>query len=180
MELSDSPGSDRWSPPKHQEQLTKHPSLNKACAMRAIKSFPLLIGIAAALLGGGCGSSSDAATVSKAEFIRQGDAICKQTDTREKAFYVKYVKSHQIESTADEEALLRAVLPLIQSEGEELKELEVPQGYDRQVHTIISQIEVALAKTKKKPLTLNRPASFFTPADKLAEKLGFKACSELI
>ena len=107
--------------------------------MRAVSL--LLVVAAGALVAGGCGSKDDRLT--KAEFVKQANAIC--------AKYEQRVQKRMAGIPAGDEAQLASsiekVLPVIREGNDELRSLKPPDGlqghYDRWMK--IADAEVAAA-----------------------------------
>lgn len=147
--------------------------------------------LVAALVGCG-GSDSTAASnsgssehggITKAELIKQGDAICRKTDEVQKKALAAYEKKHG-KTTAFgeiEKALVKVALPPIGTEIEELAALGAPLGDELQVEVIITGFEKALKGAEKHPNTLlgTDEGEFATP-DKLAGIYGFNDCAKAL
>jgi hypothetical protein len=165
--------------------------------MRLFLSLIVVLAFASVVVG--CGGSSDdsnsssaqptSESLTKAEFIKQGDAICKATDEKQKAVLNAYLKKEkpEISSKEAEEALQikmveAAGLPPIQAEAEELGELEAPSGDEAEIAAIVAGIEEAAEKAKEDPTSLleGAPKGPFTDVDKLATEYGFKACNNAL
>jgi len=141
--------------------------------------FALVVGLAA-----GCGgdSDSDASTPTKAEFIRQADALCEQADAKQEKDLQSYASksSKDFSSQAVQENVITVVgMPPIQEQAEKIGKLEVPDGDEDEVRAIVDGIEAAVAKVEADPLSMTREGdSPFTEADKLARTYGLKACAD--
>lgn len=159
---------------------------------------PLQVLLALAVLGmlvslAGCGGSESTAAsgdstlvsggITKAELIKQGDAICRKTDEVQKEALAAYVEKHgkAIALQDVEKALAKAALPPIRTEIEELAALGAPQGAEFQIEVIITGLEKALRGAEKHPGTLlgTGEGEFVTP-DKLAGAYGFKDCAKAL
>ena len=135
-----------------------------------------------ALAVAGCGSDSSS-SLTKAEMIKQGDAICKKADERQAANFKKYVaKKSQPGGKAGEEELIRTVgLPPLQEEVTELAELEAPSGDEVEVEAIIKAIEEGIEEGEEDPAAIleTTAGSKFAEAEKLASAYGFKNCGKV-
>jgi hypothetical protein len=106
-----------------------------------MRAGSLLVAIAVALVSGGCGSKGG--RLSKAEFVKQANAIC--------AKYEQRVQSRMAGIPAGDEKQLASsiqkVLPVIREGNDELRSLKPPEGlqghYDRWMK--IADAEVAAA-----------------------------------
>ena len=119
--------------------------------MRAVSL--LLVVAAMALVAGGCGSKGN--RLSKAEFVKQANAIC--------AKYERRVQKRMAGIPAGDEAQLASsiekVLPVIREGNDELRSLKPPDGlqghYDRWMK--IADAEVAAASKLQKRAAQGRP-----------------------
>lgn len=133
----------------------------------------------------GCGSSGDSPPLTKAEFIKQGDAICEKTDKKQTASLKSYSKQHPPKSNtskAAQEKLITTVgLPPIQTEAEELAALSAPSGDEEEIDAIVEGIEKAVEKGEDDPSSLlTASGGPFEPVNKLAGNYGFKACNNVL
>jgi hypothetical protein len=137
----------------------------------------------AASTGATSSPTSSKATLTKAEFIKQADAICEKTDKVQEAGLKAYLqKKPEAQSTkAGQSKMVLAVgLPPIQTEAEELAELGAPSGDEAKVAAIVDGIEKAVEKGEAEPGSLLTGSSPFTEVDKLAGEYGFKACNNAL
>jgi hypothetical protein len=154
--------------------------------MRVLTLLGLITALVFASFAIGCGNSGDSSTaaLTKAEFIKRGDAICEKTDEAQKAGLKAYTEKHpksQTTPTGVKDAVVAAGLPPIQSEAEELAELGAPNGDEAEVEAIIKGIEDALARAEKDPGSLLKTeGNPFVGVDKLADEYGFKACNNAL
>jgi hypothetical protein len=137
------------------------------------------------LLTAGCGSSSSgSSSMTKAEFIEQGDAICKQADGRTKAEYEAFAKQHNIAegqepSQVQQRELVETIaLPSIARQAKELGELDVPASEGAKASAVVEEVEKALKKAEAEPSVVIGNNSPFTAATKLAKEYGFKVCGQ--
>jgi hypothetical protein len=152
-----------------------------------IKLLPALPALALiAVLGVGCGGGGDA-TITKAELIKKGDAICEKTDTTQVEEFQSYGKKHEKEfkrlpgDRVERLLIVRIGLPSIRREGEEIEALGAPSGDEKEVEALTAAIENGLKAAEKNPPSVEVPAENpFRKADKLAREYGFTACAEII
>jgi hypothetical protein len=150
--------------------------------IRLIIPIPALILAALVLFAGGCGGGSAEAAPSKAEFIKQADAICKRMDL------ALIGKLRQLEQSypggrATEAVLVNflrgIILPAIQKEVEDLETLQPPEGDEKKIQAITTGIEAGISGVEEDPKSavtdLRGP---FLHAIKLADEYGFKQCNE--
>ncbi len=127
----------------------------------------------------GCGGGDDE-SLTKAEFIKQGDAICQEAENKKNAGLEKAFKDKANQGAGKEvqERLVTDVaLPPIATMTEELADLGAP---DDQATAIVEGFEKAVEEIEADPqaaLTSERGA--FAEPDKLAAEYGFKVCSRI-
>jgi hypothetical protein len=142
----------------------------------------LALALLAAGCGGGGGTATATAPLSKAQFIKRGDAICEKTDKTQNSAIRKYTAKHPkgASTKAGQDELITSIgLPPIQQEAEELGALGAPRGDEGKVEAIVNGIEEAVGKAEEEPESTNKAgaANPFTGVDKLAGEYGFKACA---
>lgn len=152
--------------------------------------FHLASAIAAALLAAslivGCGSSdSDETSLTKAQFIKQGDAICKKVDEQRIARLNKFLSSHSrayLTTNAGEEEVtgLIALQPL-ETKLDGLADLGTPSGDEELVDPIISGLEKAIDEAEENPSQIEANYNaIFGPVNQAARQYGFKVCSRIL
>jgi hypothetical protein len=157
---------------------------------------PILIfsalALAVALSIIGCGGSD--ATLSKAEFIKQGDVICKKADDAELREYEKYVRANRASLSRlspeayREKLIVDLALPSTMKETEKLEALGIPSGDEEKVEAIFSGIREAIKKSEEEstraeenlPNGSSNPSYVFNDVNRLARAYGFKQCNEVI
>jgi hypothetical protein len=164
-------------------------------ALTDIRSLTALVAISAALLSAGCGGKSGEETQSrasqstkakgnptKADFIRQAEAICLETDRVQKRVQADYTQKNPNSSVAaSEKALLAAGLEPVRTEAKELAALHPPTGDKREIEAIVSALEKAVKTAEKDPNTLGLGKRFaFAEVEKLAGEYGFDECEKAL
>jgi hypothetical protein len=173
--------------------------MSKAIAVSVVAPLALLLLIA------GCGGGSDATTASnasqttassesgepltRAEFIKQGDAICQKADDATYLEARRYSEAHakelsKFEPIPREEKLIRLfVLPNVVKEARGLEALPAPKKDSEQIESFIEGIEVALKKAKKNPYAVEGEVGYgenpFHDIDIRFREYGFQVCSIL-
>lgn len=154
----------------------------------------LYVGIVAAcaalaMIVGGCGggdeeTSAAGAELSKAEFLKQGNAICAKGNKEVSKGYEAFAKERNLQNQEPTEELLAeaveaVLLPSVTRQVEELRELGAPAGDEKQVDKILTAAEKAIEETEEKPapagVTTGGP---FAEAKELAAAYGLKRCGE--
>ena len=145
--------------------------------------------VAAALLVGGCGGggddSSGSSSISKEEFITKADAICKESNKRmEKELFLFLRKNRtggslRKPSVAENEKFIVSVLiPNLEREIKELKELGVPEGDEEKIDAMIAALEEGLetAEDDTKTVAAGTSDIVFGIASRLAGEYGLETC----
>jgi hypothetical protein len=157
----------------------------------SIRSFSALIAVLAlVLLAGGCGGGSGEITVqtgslSKAEFIKQADAICTAARTEFIAKYTSFVRANKSafengkhESALMYEALESIVTPNYEGEIEKISTLGAPGDYAPKVASFLNSVQKRLDEVHERPAELlATPYPFKEPED-VAKTAGLKGCAE--
>jgi len=169
--------------------------------------LPALLVLAIALIAVGCGgggsgsggsgggSSSDetssgdeAGSLSKAEFIKQADAICKEGSEEVRTEFATYLKENKIkeigegnESKAETEGrieeVIEAAIPTLQQQLDGIRELAAPPADEAQVNAYLEAAEEGIEKGEEDPVELfTATEKVLAKSDKLAKEIGFKVC----
>jgi hypothetical protein len=166
----------------------------------------LLIGLlgAAALVAGCGGGGTTAGTTSnagdttpakanegppsRAEFVKQAEAICQKTDVDQDREGLRYRHNHhndlrQLSPHEAEVYVLRsAELPLIEEELAHLRELTPPPAEAKEIKAYLAAIEAGLNKANKHPYSVEASVSGTSPfsrADELGKAYGFVNCENV-
>lgn len=141
-----------------------------------------------ALLGtsaiAGCGGSDDE-SLTKAEFVRQADAICKKADakrdTEVKAAIEKQQESKRSMTNAEgEDLIVDVALPPLDEMTAELADLGEPEPEGEKATAMVSAFEDGLEVIEDDTAkVLQGSVDPFKSAKKLAVDYGVKACSEV-
>jgi hypothetical protein len=143
----------------------------------------LAMALLAVLVAVGCGGSDNSAStpLTKAEFIKQADALCVKGSEEIKAEAATSMKASesgkkgasQAQFTLVEEKVL---FPGFQREVEEVRALGAPNGDGSQVSKILDAFEKGIEEVEEKPVTFLSGESPLSKPSGLADKYGFKAC----
>lgn len=156
------------------------------CSNRRLAALAVLLLIVT--LAAGCGSSSSgsgngAPSLTKAEFIKQGDAICARGQEKFAGEVEAFTKKKKLNpsgplSKAQQEELIRAVfVPSLQAQADELEKLGVPSGEEDQADALVEELHGALSEAEDDPSVLiGPPSGSLVKAAALAKQYGFKVC----
>lgn len=127
-------------------------------------------------------ATDETVTLTKAEFIKQGDAICKESGDQsekeaeefaeENGFTLEKANEEQLE-----EAVAEVLVSALRGQTEELKALGAPEGDEDRVEEIIVSLEGAADEIEDDPSVVFEEKVFAEP-NELAQKYGFKVCGE--
>lgn len=141
----------------------------------------LAIALLAAGTAAGCGGD-DEEPLSKAEYIKQGDAICKKAQAEgEKQTEEMFADLGPNEEPSEDqlETFVEGVLkPNTEGQVNDLRDLSPPEGDEDTVNEIYDGVEGALAEIQDDPNMLLSEDDPFEEASQKAEDYGFKVCSE--
>jgi hypothetical protein len=148
----------------------------------ALTAWPI-VGICVA----GCGSSSSTSTqttpsISKAEFVAKGNAICVKGEKAQEAETDAYVKKHGLENKkptkAEQAEMVKTVFaPNIQSQIDGVRALGAPSGEEQQVESAIEISQQTLDEAKANPSLFFSNENLFAAAGKQLHALGLAACA---
>jgi hypothetical protein len=131
----------------------------------------ILVAVAA-----GCGSSDN--EVSKSEFLKKGNAICKKGNKEIEQEANKTFKKGQEPSPEElKKFATETLVPNVRGQVEDLRALDKPKADKDKVDAILDEADAAVAKGEKDPLVLtNDQKDPFKKANKLANNYGLTAC----
>lgn len=135
--------------------------------------------------GGGDETTDETVTLTKAEFVKQGDAICKEGNEEIEAGFEEFAEENDIPQNKEPskeqgvEIVETVILPNIQQQGEEIRELGAPEGDEEQVDELLDSLEDAVAQGEDNPEFLfEDDTDPFGEVNQLAADFGFKVCGE--
>jgi hypothetical protein len=139
----------------------------------------LTVGLVLAACGSSNNSTSTTAALTKAEFLKQGNAICKKGNQQinkagQKQFPKGSGKPTQAQIT---KFATGTIIPSVQSQINQINALGAPSGDEAKVNAIVvsAQSDLDKAKTDPKLLTSNK-SNPFAKTNKLANTYGLTVC----
>ena len=154
--------------------------MNKA----SLAALAALVALAAVVTGCGGGGDTTEATVTltKTEFIKQGDAICKKGNEESEKEAEEFAEDNDFELEKAskeqlEEAVSEVLVPSLERQTEELGELGAPEGDEDKVEAIIVSLEDATGEIEDDPGLVFQDGVLKKPSQ-LADSYGFKVCGE--
>lgn len=156
-----------------------------------------LIGLVMGLALGGCGedSADSTATVTtsqltKAQFIERADALClRETNRALEQGIGSYIAreapgSGKSEADVRNEAIIAVLLPALERQVAQVRQLGAPVGDEEQVEAILTTMQSSIDAARKDPPTAKdvRVAGVelrnkFVPLDRLGRAYGFDSCA---
>jgi hypothetical protein len=151
--------------------------------------FALFAGVLAiAAVAAGCGSSDDSgstASLSKAQFVKQGNAICRKGNAKIEAEFEEFADDHHLQENKKpskpvlEEATEEILVPWISNQVEEIRALGTPEGDEGEVDEILSGAEEAVEEARAEPATFAEGESAkLKEVNKEAREYGLTVCGE--
>lgn len=151
--------------------------------MRKTFIAAILAVLIAGFVLGGCGGGDDEPTLTKAEFIEQGDQICKENYEEREELLMGYLAEAKAKGKlpplSEQEAILvDEVLPIFQIQSEELEELGLPKAGTARAEEILAGLEAAIQGVEDQPRVAIEKGSKvnFAAVEKMARDYGFKYC----
>ena len=164
--------------------------------MRLRLAVPLAAMVAGLIVLAGCGGGDDTsstsagasgtsgeqgASLTKSEFLAQGNAICENGNQEIQAAGKKLFTQSQPPSAAEQEKFATdTLIPSIQEQIDGIKALTPPAGDEDQVNAITDAAQSALDKAKADPALLTDQGGQsdpFAEANKLANAYGLDKCA---
>jgi hypothetical protein len=156
-----------------------------------LKRFIALLAalVAVALVVAGCGSDNSTtdttASLTKAEFVKQGNAICKEGNEKIESEFEKFAKENNLNQKKPpteaqiEEAAEQFLIPQIRKQVEGLRALGAPSGEEAKVNALLDDVETALEEVEEDPSLLSGEKSEpFEDVNKEARAVGLTTCGE--
>lgn len=152
---------------------------------------PLFVALAAlAVIVAGCGSgggSTETTTaLSKAEFVKKGNAICAEGSKEINEGFEKFAKENGFSEKKRppqaklEEGIETVVIPGIRKEIEGIRALGIPAEEGAEAEAVLDAAEEALEKGEENPSLLAKEESAgpFAEVNKLSREFGLTKCGE--
>jgi hypothetical protein len=153
----------------------------------------LLAVIAALVIVAGCGGGSDSSSsteattssLTKAEFLKQGNAICAKGNKEIEEGFEEFGKEHGFSKKKQptqaelEEAAEEVLIPNIRREIDGIRALGAPSGEEAEVEAVLAAAETGLEKGEEDPgVMIEEGEGPFKEANKLSREYGLVKCGE--
>jgi len=138
------------------------------------------IGLATAVFAGAAGAGS---TLSKKEYLKQGNSICKGANQQLNAFFEEFFKGFKegdVPSPDQQRQAVDGAIPIFTTAIDAVEALEGPPAFDKKIGKLLDQYRAVLDKIDADPSVAfgqNAKDPFAKP-NKLAKKLGLKECAQ--
>lgn len=151
--------------------------------LTAIIASLAVIALVAAGCGGGNnnggGSVTGSTSLTKAEFISKGDAICEKGEKKFPAEMEAFAQEHKvtkrISQALGEEATQTVLVPSLQAQADQLARLGAPSGEEDEVEAIVGGLQGVLAEAEDDPSVIESAGQLAEVAN-LAKSYGFEVC----
>ena len=157
--------------------------MNKAL-LAAVAALVALAALVAGC-GGGDETTDETVTLTKTEFIKQGDAICEKGNEEIEEGFEDYAQENDLPQNKEPsteqgiEITETVILPNIQQQADEIRDLGAPEGDEEQVDELLTSLEDAIAEGEDDPESLfSGETDPFGKVNQLAKDYGFKVCGE--
>lgn len=154
---------------------------------KRLLALPLAL-VAIGLIAAGCGSSSSTnsttASISKSEFLKQGNAICEEGNEEIGETFESFAKDHNLSeknppSKAEMTEVSEEVVPLIRKQVEGVEALGLPEGAEKEAEEVFDAVDAALQEVEEDPsVVAEESGDPFAKANKLAREFGLTKCAE--
>lgn len=143
----------------------------------------LLAGVVAVVaVLAGCGSSDDS-SLSKAEFIKQGDEICKSSSKQIESEAEEFAKENKVDTSnptkkQQEEVIEEVVAPGLRNEADELEALGTPKEDAAKAEAVLSALDSGVSEVEDEAAAVLSSSNPLEKASRLAGEFGFKSCGQ--
>lgn len=154
---------------------------------RMICGLALVAALVVGVCVAGCGSSDSTpaettASISKAEFVAKGNAVCVKGEKAQEAEINAYVKKNGLENKKPTKAqnveIVETILaPNIHSQINGVKALGAPSGEEQQVSSALELSQQALEEIEANPELAFGKKDVFAAAGKQLHALGLTKCA---
>ena len=131
---------------------------------------------------GNASSSSTTASVSKAEFIKDGDLACAKAGKKSETEFASFVREKAIaEGQEPSEAQFAEVgetilIPALEEQRDAFRATGTPKEGAAEAEALIDAVDKAIGKLEANPALAKSPPTLLAEAGKIARKYGFKVC----
>ena len=139
-----------------------------------------------AALVAGCGGGGDStSSLTKAEFVKQGNAICAKGNEEIEEGFEKFVKENNINpkkkptKAQQTEATEQVLLPTVRKQIDGIRALGLPSEGEEEADAVLKAAEKGLEEAEEDPSSAaTENGNQFAEANKLAREFGLAKCGE--
>lgn len=128
----------------------------------------------------GCGGDDGTTALSKQEFIKQGNAVCKAGESERTELFAEAQKEIKPGDTFDQKDKAELVRTVLVEPYEKMikgvEELGAPEGDEQQVEALLQAMEKATQKAEADPARTIKTIIPFAEANKAADEYGLTDC----
>jgi hypothetical protein len=126
----------------------------------------------------GCGGGDDTTSLTKAQYVKQANAICKKGEEERSALLQSATENvnREFNDAEKEKVVMTVFVPPYRQTIKKLEELPSPEGEEEKVEAITKAMDVAAKKVEADPLKGLEDISQFEEANKLASDYGITNC----
>lgn len=156
--------------------------MSKALVL-ALAAFAAIAMIVAGC-GGGGDSTTDSSSLTKAEFLKQGNAVCAKGNKEIEEGFEEFEQENGLQNKQPTkaqltEAIETVVLPAVRDQVEGIEALGAPSGEEAKVEAITDAAGEAVEEGEEDPASLSsEKADPFAEANELANEYGLVKCGE--
>jgi hypothetical protein len=154
-------------------------------SVHLLRACPFVMVLAVLMLAGcgGSGGDSTERPLTKAQYIKQADAICKKVDEKQQSALAVYVKKHpnsRPTQSAQAAAIVAVGLPPDKVGIDEIKSLNPPAADKHAIESMLDEIDAAMKESEEHPTrVVTGVKNPFEKVNQRAAKYGFEACNQL-
>jgi hypothetical protein len=133
--------------------------------------------------GGGAETTETTSGLTKAEFVKKGNAICARTEKEIAAGVEKFTREHSVLKTKPPsekqiaELAEEVLVPKVRRQIDEIRALGIPSGDEEEVEAIFAAAEEALKETEANPSVFGKGGvGPFAKTNELAREYGLTVC----
>jgi hypothetical protein len=134
--------------------------------------------------GGGGDSTTESSSLTKAEFLEQGNSVCAKGNKEIEEGFEEFEKENGLQDKQPTkaqltEAIETVVLPAVRDQVEGIEALGAPSGEEAKVEAITVAADEAVEEGEEDPASLtSEKADPFAEANELANEYGLVKCGE--
>jgi hypothetical protein len=134
--------------------------------------------VLAALVFAGCGGGDETTSLSKAEFVKQANAICKEAEQERLNLFKQVTASVSPDASKKvrDKALHEIIVAPYEGAAEEIESLGAPSGDEATIEALVEAMEASLRKVEKNPRLIASSTVQFAESNKMANDYGLTNC----